>query len=62
MEKKTIKALVLYWSATGNTRKVAETIQARLEKEGVNSKLAKIMDSGDEDLTRTSRNQKVVIL
>ncbi len=50
MENKALKALVLYWSATGNTKMVAETIQARLEKEGVNSKLTKITDAGDEEL------------
>jgi flavodoxin len=50
MDSKPIKAIVLYWSATGNTRKVAETIQLRLEKEKVASRLVKIVEAGDEDL------------
>ena len=50
MEGKTLKALVLYWSATGNTEKVALTIQERLEKEKVNSKLMKLMEAGNEEL------------
>ena len=44
MENRPIKALVLYWSATGNTKKVAETIQVRLEKERVNSKIVKLIE------------------
>ncbi len=50
MESKILKALVLYWSATGNTEEVAKTIQSRLETEKVDSRLMKILEAGNEDL------------
>jgi flavodoxin len=43
------KALVVYWSATGNTATVARTIEETLEKAQVDSKLQKIAEAGNED-------------
>ncbi len=36
------RALVLYWSGTGNTQKVAETIHSTLSERGVDSTILKI--------------------
>jgi flavodoxin len=36
------KSLTLYWSATGNTQKVAETIHRTLSEKGIDSTLLKI--------------------
>ena len=43
------KALVVYWSATGNTEKVAQAIFHALETEGATAKLLKMGDAADED-------------
>jgi len=45
-----LKALILYWSATGNTEKVAFAIQKGLEKEKVKPILKKVTEAADEDL------------
>jgi hypothetical protein len=45
-----MKALIVYWSATGNTKLVAETIHNALESAGVNSTLKRMEEAGDEDL------------
>jgi flavodoxin len=44
-----VKALVVYWSATGNTAKVAQTIQETLEQAQVDSKILKLAEAGNED-------------
>ena len=45
-----MKALILYWSATGNTEKVATTIRSSLSKAGIDGKMVKIADGVDIDL------------
>jgi flavodoxin len=52
-EKKTgreIKTLLLYWSATGNTEKVARAIQQALVTEGVTPVVKKVAEAGGEEL------------
>jgi len=44
-----MKALILYWSGTGNTEKVANTIQSCLAKEKINPEVVKITDGVDTD-------------
>lgn len=48
--RKTPKALVIYYSATGNTRKVADTIHESLLQEKVESTLLKVQDASGEEL------------
>jgi len=50
MAVKELKALVLYWSATGNTEKVANTIVKSLEAEKVSTVVKKVADANDEEL------------
>ena len=45
-----MKALIVYWSATGNTKKVAETIHNTLQNSGVNSVLKPVEEAIDEDI------------
>jgi flavorubredoxin len=45
-----LKALIIYWSATGNTEKVANAIQRGLDKEKVTTTLSKIPESEVEEL------------
>ena len=45
-----MKALIIYWSGTGNTKKVAETIHNTLKNSGVNSVLKQANEAGAEDL------------
>ena len=45
-----MNALIIYWSATGNTKKVAETIHNTLKNRGVDSTLKVVKDAGDEEL------------
>ena len=45
-----MKALIIYWSATGNTKKVAETIHNTLKNGGVNSILKSAEEAVPEDL------------
>jgi len=45
-----MNALIIYWSATGNTKKVAETIHNVLKKGGINSILKTVGEAGDDDL------------
>jgi hypothetical protein len=49
-KKEKLKTLVLYWSATGNTRKVAEAIHKGLERAGITPVLMKINEAKNEDL------------
>jgi flavodoxin len=44
------KALILYWSASGNTEKVANTIKSTLEQAAISPEVKKITDMTDEDL------------
>jgi flavorubredoxin len=45
-----MKALIVYWTATGNTEKVANAIQKTLLDEKVTSKLVKIPEAEGEEL------------
>ncbi len=45
-----MKALTIYWSGTGNTKKVAETIDNTLKNSGVDSVLKPVKEAGAEDL------------
>lgn len=45
-----MKALILYWSGTGNTKKVAETIDSTLKNSGVGSILKTVTEAEAEDL------------
>jgi flavodoxin len=45
-----IKALIVYWSATGNTEKVAQAIQRCLLQEKVTPKLIKIPEAEEAEL------------
>jgi flavodoxin len=45
-----MKALVTYWSATGNTKKVAETIDSTLKKNGIDETFKTVKDAKDEDI------------
>lgn len=45
-----LKALVIYWSATGNTDKVASTIQTTLLRERANPVVKKISEAAEEEL------------
>jgi flavodoxin len=50
MPKNDPKVLIYYWSATGNTEKVAFSIQKALEREGVTPVMKKITKAGIDDL------------
>jgi len=45
-----LKALIIYWSATGNTEKVANAIRRSLEREKVRPTLRKITEAVEEEL------------
>jgi flavorubredoxin len=45
-----IKTLVLYWSATGNTAKVAMAIQQALNAEGITPVVKKVAEADGEEL------------
>ncbi len=45
-----MKALIVYWSNSGNTKKVAETICKALQNEGVDSVLKRVEEAQSEDL------------
>lgn len=47
---KDLKALIVYFSATGNTRKVADAIYRGLVSEEVESTLCSVEDAGDKEL------------
>jgi flavodoxin len=44
-----VKALVVYWSATGNTALVSRTIHETLEQAQVDSRILKLGEAGGED-------------
>ena len=45
-----LRVLVIYWSATGNTEKVAGAIQTALVREGARLVVKKITDAAEEEL------------
>jgi flavodoxin len=45
-----LKALVIYWSATGNTEKVATAIQKALAREGITTVMKKVAEAAPEKL------------
>jgi flavorubredoxin len=45
-----LKTLLLYWSATGNTEKVANTIRDTLLREGITPTVKKVADASAEEL------------
>jgi hypothetical protein len=45
-----MKTLILYWSATGNTEKVADTIRETLIASGIDPVFKKVAEAGDDDL------------
>ena len=45
-----MKALIIYWSGTGNTKKVADTIHDTLKSSGVTSVLKRVEEAMAEDL------------
>jgi flavodoxin len=45
-----LKTLVIYWSATGNTEKVANTIEKALTDEGIKPVVKKLADASEEEL------------
>ncbi len=47
--ERNLKALIVYFSATGNTRKVADAIHRGLVSEAVNSTVCALEDAGDKE-------------
>ena len=45
-----LKALIVYWSGTGNTRKVAKAIQRGLEKAGLEPTVRRVEEAREEEL------------
>jgi flavodoxin len=43
------KALIVYWSNTSNTRKVAEAIEKGMQKKGLTPMVKRVEDAGGED-------------
>jgi flavodoxin len=48
--KRKLKTLIVYWSATGNTEKVAGTIRETLLREGIKPIVRKVSDAAAEEL------------
>lgn len=48
--KSVLKTLIIYWSATGNTEKVANTIREALVREGISPTFKKVADAAAEEL------------
>lgn len=46
------KAIIIYYSRSGNTEKMAQAIQAVLEKEGVEAVLKKVEETAADDLLK----------
>lgn len=44
-----MEAIIIYWSKTGNTEKVARAIQEGLEEAGVDVSVKRVEDAGDVD-------------
>ena len=49
-QEKGLQALIIFWSGTGNTEKVARTIQAALEHRDVKVNTLKVEDAKDTEL------------
>ncbi len=49
-KKDTLKTLVMYWSATGNTEKVANAIRDTLVREGITPIFKKVAEAADIEL------------
>jgi len=49
-DEKELKALVVYYSGTGNTRKVADAIQESLLNQKVESTLLRVQDASEKEL------------
>jgi FMN-dependent NADH-azoreductase len=45
-----LKVLIIYWSATGNTEKVAFAIQQALAREGIKPVIKKVGEAAEEEL------------
>jgi len=45
-----VKTLIVYWSGTGNTEKVAKAILSGLEKEGLKPTVKTVKEAGEEEL------------
>jgi flavodoxin len=45
-----LKTLIIYWSATGNTEKVANTIQETLVRLGIKPTVRKVAEGAEEEL------------
>jgi flavodoxin len=45
-----LKVLIIYWSATGNTEKVAAAIQQALNREGIKPVIKKVGEAAEEEL------------
>jgi len=45
-----LKVLIIYWSATGNTEKVAAAIQQALSREGLKPVIKKVAEAAEEEL------------
>jgi len=45
-----LKTLIIYWSATGNTEKVAGAIQKALDGQGINPVVKQVSQAADEEL------------
>ena len=45
-----MKTTIIYWSATGNTKKVAETIHDTLKNQGIDAEIKTVKESADTDL------------
>jgi flavorubredoxin len=49
-----LKVLIIYWSATGNTEKVAVAIQQAVIREGITPVVKKVSEAADEELYQYS--------
>lgn len=45
-----LKVLIIYWSATGNTEKVAAAIRQALAREGIAPVIRKVTEAAEEEL------------
>jgi flavorubredoxin len=48
--KRELKTLIIYWSATGNTEKVANTIRDTLIRKGIAPTVKKVAEAAEEEL------------
>lgn len=50
MNSQKLCALIIYWSGTGNTEKVAHAIRKGMEKEGLKPTIKRVEEAGEEEL------------